>query len=80
MNFQGLVLSWSGHPRDTRSTQGTASEIIAAPALMGLWERLFQIKMLPCGSSVGRTCWEPQAGRVKSGFLLWAGGIFCSWL
>lgn len=25
MNFQGLVLRWRGHPRDTRSAQGTAS-------------------------------------------------------
>lgn len=26
--------------------------------------------------NMSRTCWEPQAGRVKSGFLLWAGGFF----
>lgn len=25
MNFQGLVLSWSSHPRDTRSTQGVTN-------------------------------------------------------
>lgn len=67
IHYFAVMLSQAGHPRDTRSTQGTPGpprglQAVICSSVNCVLEGLTEVKTLLFGSISGIICGDPQAG------------------